>query len=58
MAAVSTNFTLYPPIVDTYMPAFLNTDTCKIYFSLSSYNSLEDIGGLQYIVKRQNNNVK
>lgn len=57
MAAVSTNFTLYPPIVDTYMPAFLNTDTCKIYFSLSSYNSLEDIGGLQYIVKRQNNNV-
>lgn len=57
MAVVSTNFTLYPPIVDTYMPAFLNTDTCKIYFSLSSYNSLEDIGGLQYIVKRQNNNV-
>lgn len=57
MAAVSTNFTLYPPIVDTYMPAFLNTDTCKIYLSLSSYNSLEDIGGLQYIVKRQNNNV-
>ena len=57
MASPNLNFTLYPPIVDTYMPAFINEKACTIYFSLSSYNSLEDISGLQFTVKRQNNNI-
>ena len=57
MAVPNLNFTLYPPIVDTYMPAFINDDACTVYFSLSSYNSLEDISGLQFTVKRQANNV-
>ena len=57
MAVPNLNFTLYPPIVDTYMPAFINDDACTVYFSLSSYNSLEDIRGLQFTVKRQANNV-
>ena len=57
MAAPNLNFTLYPPIVDTYMPAFINTEACTIYFSLSSYNSLEDISGLQFTLKRQSNNI-
>ena len=39
---------LYPPIVDTYMPAFLinkqnKTGTSRIYFALSKYNSLGSI---------------
>lgn len=36
--------TLYPPIVDTYMPAFIvgkdGTGTCRIYFAISDYNAL------------------
>jgi len=34
---------LYPPIIATYMPAFVRTSPCKVYFSLSSFNSPEDI---------------
>ena len=32
---------LYPPIVDTYMPAF--TNECTITFSIPSLNSLTDM---------------
>lgn len=61
---------LYPPMVDTYMPAFLipsNTEnssqetnsetTCKVYFSLSLYNTKDDIENVQVIVTDQNTNV-
>lgn len=35
---------LYPPIIDTYMPAFiLSQDICRVYFSLSQYNTPTDI---------------
>ena len=40
---------LYPPIIDTYMPAFLadggqlTGEMCRVYFSISLYNSKEDI---------------
>ena len=33
MAVPNLNFTLYPPIVDTYMPAFNREKKCKVYFS-------------------------
>ncbi len=46
MAAI----TLYPPIVDTYMPAFVAEDIegnqqkeCRIYFAISNYNTLGQI---------------
>ena len=62
---------LYPPMVDTYMPAFLipsdtenssqetNSDdtVCKVYFSLSLYNTQKEIGNVQVIVTDQNTNV-
>lgn len=35
--------TLYPPIADTFMPAFVNTTNGYILFSLSPYNSPNDI---------------
>lgn len=35
--------TLYPPLVSTYMPAFLRTAPCRVYFSLSQYNNAADI---------------
>lgn len=60
---MAVNNNLYPPIVDTYMPAFLINsgdiikDTCRVYFSLSAYNSLSDLSNAQIIVNDQNTNV-
>ena len=54
---------LYPPMVDTYMPAFLIgsgdtvKDTCRVYFSLSLYNSANEIANVQVIISDQNTNV-
>lgn len=54
---------LYPPMVDTYMPAFLINsgdsvkDTCRVYFSLSLYNTASDIANVQVIISDQNTNV-
>lgn len=49
---------LYPPIVNTYMPAFVPDEVggCKIYFSLSQYNTEDEIKGVQVIVNNQKNN--
>lgn len=38
---------LYPPIISTYMPAFVRTSPCKVYFSLSPFNTQEDIMNVQ-----------
>ena len=57
------NINLYPPIVDTYMPAFLadsgdeNKDTCRVYFSLSSYNKATDIKNVQLTIRNQYTNL-
>lgn len=50
------NINLYPPIVNTYMPAFLVDDTCRVYFSLSQYNIIEDIENVQVTLRNQNTN--
>lgn len=56
------NNNLYPPIVKTYMPAFVtnssNTEetTCKVYFSLSPYNKPTDIANVQVTIRDQNSN--
>lgn len=42
MAGNLTN-TLYPPVVNTFMPAFVNTSDAIVYFSLSPYNSSSSI---------------
>ena len=50
---------LYPPIIDTYMPAFVITpgaigvNSCKVYFSLSQYNSPADIKQVCITVNNQ-----
>ena len=58
MAGIGNN--LYPPIFNkTYMPAFLKNSGCRIYFSISVYNSLSDINeqkGVQIIVQDQKTN--
>jgi hypothetical protein len=55
------NTNLYPPIVKTYMPAFLtegavDETTCRIYFSLSSYNNSTEIANVQVTVRDQDTN--
>ena len=56
------NINLYPPIVETYAPAFLigsgtDKDICRIYFSLSMFNSLEEIANAQVSVRNQYTNL-
>lgn len=49
--AVLSNF--YPPIVETYMPAFVKTQSCRVYFALSQYMNKEDIKGIHVTVRDQ-----
>lgn len=54
--------TLYPPVVGTYGKTFLldsgniDKDTCRVYFSLSSYNTPSEIMNAQVTVVNQNTN--
>lgn len=42
MASTLVN-TLYPPLVDTFMPAFIRTEAAKVTFSISPYNTSDEI---------------
>ena len=48
--------TLYPPQIDTFMPAFVKTESCKVYFSISSYNNINDVQCIIISVSNQNTN--
>lgn len=60
---MAVNINLYPPVMDAYMPAFLvgssdiQKNTCRVYFSISLYNSLNDIKNAQVTVANQNTNL-
>lgn len=60
---MAVNINLYPPVVDTYMPAFLvgssdiQKNICRVYFSISLYNSLNDIKNAQVTIANQNTNL-
>lgn len=47
---------LYPPIMPDVIPAFIRTESCKIHFALSSYNSLNDIKNVQLTLTNQKTN--
>ena len=56
------NINLYPPIVDTYVPAFLvdsgtDKDICRIYFTLSKFNTINNIKNVQITVRNQYTNL-
>lgn len=57
------NINLYPPIINTYNPAFLidsadeSKNICRIYFALSSYNSEDEIKNVQVTVRNQYTNL-
>ena len=54
---------LYPPVIDTYAPAFLTDsgnmvkDTCRVYFSISAFNTRTDIVHAQVTVSNQYTNI-
>ena len=47
---------LYPPIMPDIIPAFIRTEPCRIYFSISSYNNVEDIKNVQISLVNQKSN--
>ena len=56
MATIAEQF-LYPPLLDTYMPAFLKDETCRIYFSITPFNNINDINHVQLTLRYVNNNM-
>lgn len=48
--------TLYPPIADTFMPAFVNTTDGYVWFSLSPYNNADDINRIHISLVDQKTN--
>lgn len=54
------SYTLYPPIVDESMPAFVAGDNsyCRIYFSLSKFNSSIDFKNAQVSITKQSTGEK
>ena len=60
---MAVNINLFPPVMETYMPAFLvgssdiQKNICRVYFSISLYNSLNDIKNAQVTVANQNTNL-
>lgn len=54
MATIVKN--LFPPIMPDVIPAFIRTESCKIYFSLSSYDNVADIKNVQITLVNQKTN--
>lgn len=49
--------TIFPPIVETYTPAFIYNQSCRVYFNLSAYNGISDIAGIQIVINEQSSNI-
>ena len=52
--SIATN--LYPPVIADSQAAFVRTNICKIYFSLSAYNSIDNIANVQISLINQKTN--
>ena len=50
------NYSLYPPVIDAQMPAFIAYDGTNVSFTLSAYNSPSSIGGIQVTVREMAGN--
>lgn len=50
---------LYPPIVDSYMPAFVakKNASCRVYFSLSKFNASSDFKTVHVSITKQGSGV-
>ena len=54
--AVTVVNTLYPPLIETFQPAFIYTKSVSITFSLSPFNAASDIQSVHVSVVDQRNN--
>ena len=54
MSTLTSN--LYPPIVQDVCPAFIKNQACRIYFALSPYNSIDEIGTVHISIVNQKTN--
>lgn len=50
------SMSLYPPIVAAAMPAFIFNQPARIYFTLSNYNTIQEISRIQLVVRYQTTN--
>lgn len=48
--------TLYPPVMPTFAPAFVNTTDVRVYYSLSPYNEYTKIQRVHIAIINQKNN--
>lgn len=48
---------IYPPILNSWMPAFIQTAPVRIYFALSKYNSYNEIKYIQIVCSAQLTNL-
>ena len=50
---------LYPPVLDSYMPAFQagSASKCRVYFSLSKFNVSSDFSSLHVSIVKQNSGI-
>lgn len=48
--------TLYPPMIETFQPAFLCQDSANVTFSLSSFNSIDEINFIHISISDNRNN--
>jgi len=50
---------LYPPTIDSYLPAFQAgpASKCRVYFSLSKFNSISDFSSIHVSVVKQNSGI-
>jgi hypothetical protein len=53
----NTSNTLYPPIVSTFMPAFVKDTPAVIYYSISNFNSASSIKYIHYTLRSQKTNL-
>ena len=53
------NNNIYPPIVTSFAPCFVigSDKGCRVYFSISAYNSMEEYEDVHISITRQSDNV-
>lgn len=54
---MSATINLYPPVIDTYMPAQIKNQALRVYFSISDYNDIDDIVNAQVTISDQESNI-
>lgn len=54
---MSATLNIYPPVIDTYMPAKITGNALTVHFSISDYNDIEDIVNAQVTISDQESNL-